>query len=178
MFSLISYKLKVVPKRPILLILLIIGLTISIDVIKDILVGSSGGVQEDIKLTNEFIGVNNLLILLKNIYESVLISHGGIFGNGLVLLVVLLFSIFYLNLRKLPDLLMLSFFSLLIVPIFLGYWNIQVRVLYDIPFQIPFGIALYYLVSATRNTYLLWAFIMLQTSIGIRTLVNFYLIES
>jgi hypothetical protein len=177
-FSLISLKLKIVPKRPILLILLTIGLTISIDVVKDIMIGSSGGVQEDIKLTNEFIGVNNLFILLKNIYESVLISHGGIFGNGLVLLVVLLFSIFYLNLRKLPDLLMLSFFSLLIVPIFLGYWNIQVRVLYDIPFQIPFAIALYYLVSATRNTYLLWAFIMLQTSIGIRTLVNFYLIES
>ncbi|WP_196816625.1 hypothetical protein [Candidatus Nitrosocosmicus oleophilus] len=177
-FSLISLKLKIVPKRPILLILLTIGLTISIDVVKDVMIGSSGGVQEDIKLTNEFIGVNNLFILLKNIYESVLISHGGIFGNGLVLLVVLLFSIFYLNLRKLPDLLMLSFFSLLIVPIFLGYWNIQVRVLYDIPFQIPFAIALYYLVSATRNTYLLWAFIMLQTSIGIRTLVNFYLIES
>ena len=177
-FSLISLKLKVVPKRPILLILLTIGLTISIDVVKDVMIGSSGGVQEDIKLTNEFIGVNNLLILLKNIYESILISHGGIFGNGLVLLVVLLFSIFYLNLRKLPDLLMLSFFSLLIVPIFLGYWNIQVRVLYDIPFQIPFAIALYYLVSATRNTYLLWAFIMLQTSIGVRTLVNFYLIES
>ena len=177
-FSLISLKLKIVPKRPILLILLTIGLTISIDVVKDVMIGSSGGVQEDIKLTNEFIGVNNLLILLKNIYESILISHGGIFGNGLVLLVVLLFSIFYLNLRKIPDLLMLSFFSLLIVPIFLGYWNIQVRVLYDIPFQIPFAIALYYLVSATRNTYLLWAFIMLQTSIGIRTLVNFYLIES
>ena len=177
-FSLISLKLKIVPKRPILLILLTIGLTISIDVVKDVMIGSSGGVQEDIKLTNEFVGVNNLFILLKNIYESVLISHGGIFGNGLVLLVVLLFSIFYLNLRKIPDLLMLSFFSLLIVPIFLGYWNIQVRVLYDIPFQIPFAIALYYLVSATRNTYLLWAFIMLQTSIGIRTLVNFYLIES
>jgi len=177
-FSLISLKLKIVPKIPILLILLTIGLTISIDVVKDVMIGSSGGVQEDIKLTNEFIGVNNLLILLKNIYESILISHGGIFGNGLVLLVVLLFSIFYLNLRKIPDLLMLSFFSLLIVPIFLGYWNIQVRVLYDIPFQIPFAIALYYLVSATRNTYLLWAFIMLQTSIGIRTLVNFYLIES
>ena len=177
-FSLISLKLKIVPKRPILLILLTIGLTISIDVVKDVMIGSSGGVQEDIKLTNEFVGVNNLFILLKNIYESILISHGGIFGNGLVLLVVLLFSIFYLNLRKIPDLLMLSFFSLLIVPIFLGYWNIQVRVLYDIPFQIPFAIALYYLVSATRNTYLLWAFIMLQTSIGIRTLVNFYLIES
>ena len=177
-FSLISLKLKIVPKRPILLILLTIGLTISIDVVKDVMIGSSGGVQEDIKLTNEFIGVSNLFILLKNIYESILISHGGIFGNGLVLLVVLLFSIFYLNLRKIPDLLMLSFFSLLIVPIFLGYWNIQVRVLYDIPFQIPFAIALYYLVSATRNTYLLWAFIMLQTSIGIRTLVNFYLIES
>ena len=177
-FSLISLKLKIVPKRPILLILLTIGLTISIDVVKDVMIGSSGGVQEDIKLTNEFVGVNNLFILLKNIYESILISHGGIFGNGLVLLVVLLFSIFYLNLRKIPDLLMLSFFSLLIVPIFLGYWNIQVRVLYDIPFQIPFAIALYYLVSAARNTYLLWAFIMLQTSIGIRTLVNFYLIES
>ena len=64
-FSIIALKLKVVPKRPILLILLTIGLTISIDVVKDVMIGSSGGVQEDIKLTNEFIGINNLPILLK-----------------------------------------------------------------------------------------------------------------
>ena len=41
-FSLVSMKLKLAPRRPILLVLLTIGLTISIDVIKDIMIGSSG----------------------------------------------------------------------------------------------------------------------------------------
>lgn len=178
LFAIIALRIRVIPKRIVFAIFIAIGVSVSIDVVKDLIVGSSGGVSENIKLTYEFVGINNIFILLENIYASVLISHGGIFGNGLVLVAVFVFSIFYFDPRKLPDLLMLSFLTLLILPIFFGYWNIQVRVLYDIPFQLPFGLALYYLLRITKDPFIFLAFIFLQTAVGIRTVTNFYLIES
>jgi hypothetical protein len=78
-------KLKILPKKKSdYFILIVIGIGVCVDVFRDFMIGSSGGVSENIKLTYEFVGIAKIFIILKNIYESVLISHGGIFANAIV----------------------------------------------------------------------------------------------
>jgi hypothetical protein len=69
------------------------------------------------------------------------------------------------------------FLSAGIVPLTFGWWTLQVRVLYDIPFEIPAAIALYYistrlgisrLVTLAACTWLL--------AVSLVTVMNYYFV--
>jgi hypothetical protein len=163
-------------RKTIAIALIILSCTVVIDISKDFIVGSSGGINEDIKLTREFISLNNLLIYSENLYLTTLISHGGIFGNGLIFSFVLVWTLFIAKLKKPEDLLLMIFFSITSILFLFGQYVAQVRVLYDIPFQIPFAISTIYIFNRTQNYFLLILIIVALSAIGIRELINFYFI--
>ena len=169
--------LKFYQKKAIVFALVILGMTVAIDVSKDFAIGSSGGVREDVKLSGYYINLDNFSIFINNLYSSILISHGGVFGNGIVFSVVLLWALFYSNPKNPGELFLMIFFSILSILIFFGYWNIQVRVLYDIPVQVPFAISLFYIFKKTHNPLLLTAIVLILCSASIRELISFYLLE-
>ena len=174
---LLLLKNKYVLKRTVLISLLAISITIPIDICKDIIIGSSGGIQEDIKLADYYLGFDNLSNFFENLYLSILISHGGIFGNGIVFFFVLIWAIFLAKLKNPFELFFLVFFLVLFIPVFFGYYNLQVRVLFDIPFQIPFVLSLVYLSKRIQSPILLLAVSILISCISLRTLINLYFIE-
>ena len=49
------------------------------------------------------------------------------------------------NLRELANIFIMIFLSTALIPLFIGDYVLQSRVLYDIPFQIPAAISLYYI---------------------------------
>jgi hypothetical protein len=176
LFLLVS-KDRSILKKTIVISLIVIAITILIDVFKDIAIGSSGGIQEDIKLADYYLGLGNLWIFIENLYLSVLISHGGIFGNGIVFFFVLIWAMFLSNLKNPFEIFFLVFFIILFPLIFFGYYNLQVRVLYDLPFQIPFVLSLIHISKRTQNPILFLAVSIIISCISLRTLTNFYFIE-
>ncbi|CAN5666810.1 hypothetical protein BH23THE1_BH23THE1_27760 [soil metagenome] len=163
-------------RKTIAIALIILSCTVVIDISKDFIVGSSGGITEDIQLTRENISLSNLSIVSENLYLTALISHGGIFGNGLIFSLVLVWTLFIAKLKKPEDLFLMIFFSITSFLFLFGLYFVQVRVLYDIPFQIPFAISAIYIFSRTQNYFLLILIIVALSALGIRELINFYFI--
>jgi hypothetical protein len=60
-----------------------------------------------------------------------------------------LFWVLKSNMREPGTVFLMIFLTAGMVPLTFGWWNLQVRVLYDIPFEIPAAIALYYI--STRS---------------------------
>ena len=153
--------------------LIVLSSTIIIDISKDFILGSSGGVRENLKPVNEFISYNYLSIFEQNLIRAVLITHGGIVGNGVILSLVLLWAIFLTNLKEPKDVFLLLFFSIMSIPLLIGSYFVQIRILYDIPFQIPFAICFSYIYSMTRNPTILGSITLVIIAVSIRDLTNF-----
>jgi hypothetical protein len=54
---------------------------------------------------------------------------------------------------------------------------LQIRVLYDVPFQIPMAMAVAYISKKNQNPLLLTSIFLMVCSVSIRCLVNLYLIK-
>jgi hypothetical protein len=173
---LLTFVWKLYNRKTIIIALIILGVTVSIDVSKDFILGSSGGVKENIQLVGEYTSLNNILKFDENLFNTGLITHGGIFGNGVIFLFVLIWSFLISKLKKPTDLFFLISFSIVSVLFFVGSYVAQIRVLYDIPFQIPFAIAVFYTFKKSNNPLILFAVIFILGSISVRDLTNFYYI--
>ncbi len=160
-------------RKAIVIALIVLSSTVIIDISKDFMLGSSGGVREDLKLVKEFISYNYLSIFEQNLVRATLITHGGIVGNGVILSLVLFWAIFRTNLKEPNDIFLLLFFSLMSIPLLIGSYFVQLRILYDIPFQIPFAICIYYIYTMTRNPIILGSITLVIIAVSIRDLTNF-----
>lgn len=160
-------------RKAIVIALIVLSGTIIIDISKDFILGSSGGVRENLKLVNEFISYNYLSIFEQNLIRATLITHGGIVGNGVILSLVLFWAIFLTNLKEPKDIFLLLFFSTMSIPLLIGSYFVQLRILYDIPFQIPFAICISYIYSMTRNPIIFGSITLVIIAVSIRDLTNF-----
>jgi hypothetical protein len=162
-------------RRMIIWLLLAILVSIGVDIAKVSLTGSSGGVEQDIEFAQRSLGIEQFnlrsLILDATMHESL----GGVFSNFIILLLGL-FWVLRSNMRDPGTIFLMIFLSAGLVPLYIGSWTLQVRVLYDIPFEIPAAIALYYISSRSGNILVTLAACTWLVAISLVTVMNYYFV--
>jgi hypothetical protein len=141
------------------------------------LIGSSGGVERDIQVAQTNIGIEQFSMRWSILNATMHDSLGGIFSNFIILLLGL-FWVLKSNVREPSTLFLMIFLSAGIVPLIFGLWVLQTRVLYDIPFEIPAAIALYYISTRSGSSRLvtLAAACTWLVAISLVTVMNYYLV--
>ena len=142
----IYYALKIFPKRRIYLVFLIIALIIAFDVGR-----SSVGIGQTAVERAFFVGESREAGLEQftnrwsNLVRTVQVYVGGIFSNPFFLTAVLIGCTIVSFQRDQISIFVLLFVSLGIIPLFFGDREVMARVFYDIPFQIPAAIGLFFI---------------------------------
>jgi hypothetical protein len=163
-------------KRRIIWLLLAILVSIAIDITKVALIGSSGGVERDIEVAQTNLGNEEINMRWRILDATMHGSLGGVFSNFIILLLGL-FWVLKSNMREPGTLFLIIFLSAGMVPLTFGFWTLQVRVLYDIPFEIPAAIALYYISARAGNRLLtLGAACTWLVAVSLVTVMNYYLV--
>jgi hypothetical protein len=171
----ILLKLNFYLKKNILYLFLSIIPSIVIDSIRTIFIKTSG-VMEDISFAqSQGARLFNPNDIWNNLVNSTHIFMAGQFGNPIIFLLVL-YWFYHCDIKDKSTIWLFVFFSLIFLSVIVGEQEIQTRVLYEIPFQIPAAIALTNIKRNSGNpivfTICFWLLI-----ISIRTASNFYLIQ-
>ena len=106
------------------------------------------------------LSLKNLTNSWENLTYSVNIQNGGFTANC-ILLILCVGWIFYFDKFSVLSLFMTVLLLLSILPIFLGNDVIQTRMIYNIPFQIPASVTLYYILSIGRGGKFLFISVLL-----------------
>ncbi len=162
-------------KKNILYLFLAIIPSIVIDLIRTVLIKTSG-VIEDLSFAQSqgarFFDPNDIW---NNLVNSTHIFMAGQFGNPIIFLLVL-YWFYHCDIKDKSTIWLFVFLSLILLSVIVGEQEIQTRVLYEIPFQIPAAIALTNIKRDSGNaiafTICFWLII-----ISVRTASNFYLIQ-
>jgi hypothetical protein len=163
-------------RKRIIWLLTAILLSIVIDITKVVLIGSSGGVERDIQVAQTNLDIEHLSMRWRVLNATMHDSLGGVFSNFIILLLGL-FWVLKSNMREPSTLFLMIFLSAGMVPLIFGLWVLQTRVLYDIPFEIPAAIALYYISTRSGNRLAtIAAACTWLVAISLVTVMNYYLV--
>jgi hypothetical protein len=161
--------------RRIIWLLLAILISIVVDITRVPLTGSSGGVEQDIQLAQTKLRIEQFdtrwLILNATMHDSL----GGVFSN-FIILILGLFWVLKSNMREPGTVFLVIFLSAGLVPLYIGSWTLQVRVLYDIPFEIPAAMALYYISVRSGSMLVSLAACTWLVSASLLTVMNYYFV--
>ena len=118
------------------------------------------------------ISLKNLTNSWENLTYSVNIQNGGFTANC-ILLILCVGWIFYFDKFSVLSLFMTVLLLLSVLPIFLGNDIIQTRMIYNIPFQIPASVTLYYMLSIRRGgKFLFFSILLCLITISLRHVSN------
>jgi hypothetical protein len=159
-------------RRMIIWLLLAILVSIGVDIAKVSLTGSSGGVEQDIAVAQRSLGIEQFNLRSLILDATMHGSLGGVFSNFIILLLGL-FWVLKSNMRDPGTIFLMIFLSAGLVPLYIGSWTLQVRVLYDIPFEIPAAIALYYISSRSGSMLATVAACTWLVAISLVTVMNY-----
>jgi hypothetical protein len=130
------------------------------------LIGDVSFAQDKIMLSPEILNVWHNLVVTHNI------NLGGILGNSLILLLVL-YWVYVSKLKEKATILIILFLSLSILPIIFADTDVQSRILFEIPFQIPAAIGLYHIKARYGNALFICTCLWLLV-ISVRIVSNFH----
>ena len=163
-------------KKSIILLLLVVLSSVVLDSARIAATGQSGGIERDIYTARQGgVGLEQYMIRWSNLVDIIQIGFGGLFSN-FIIIILGLYWLFRSSLSEPSNIFLLIFLSIGIIPLFIGNWVIQTRILYDIPFQIPAAIALTYVKNQTNGTMILLPICIWLIAMSIRAVSNFYLI--
>src|ERR671918_1730943 len=162
-------------RRRIIWLLLAILVSIGVDITKVSLTGSSGGLEQDIDIAQRGLGIEQFNSRFDILDATMHGSLGGVFSN-FIILILGLFWVLKSNMREPGTIFLMIFLSAGLVPLYIGSWTLQVRVLYDIPFEIPAAIALYYISSRSGNILVTVAACTWLVAVSLITVMNYYLV--
>jgi hypothetical protein len=162
-------------RRIIWLLIFAILPSIVVDVTKVLLTGSSGGIEQDIELAQTGLGIEQFNLRWEILNITMHHSLGGVFSN-FIILTLGLFWVLKSNMREPGTVFLIIFLSAGIVPLFFGSWGIQARVFYDIPFEIPAAIALYYISRRSGSILVTLAACTWLVAVSLFTVINYYLV--
>jgi len=171
-FLLASYRLKIFQRKVVIIVFLIILASVAFDVGKSFLLDTPLGIERDAIIASDIAGAENLSSIWSNLSKTSLVYAGGMFGSFL-LLALGIYWLLRSNLQQMPNLFLAIFLSIGILPILFGDDIIQSRVFYNIPFQIPAAIGLFYLTSQHRGNLLIIAISIWIFTMSIQALINF-----
>src|ERR687892_210523 len=157
-------------------LLLAILVSIGVDIAKVSLTGSSGGLEQDIDVAQRSLGIEQFNLRFDILDATMHGSLGGVFSN-FIILILGLFWVLKSNMREPGTIFVMIFLSAGLVPLYIGSWTLQVRVLYDIPFEIPAAIALYYISSRVGSSILVTlAACTWLVGVSLVTVMNYYFV--
>jgi hypothetical protein len=162
-------------RRIIWLLLFAILPSIVVDITKVLLTGSSGGLEQDLELAQTGLGIEQFNLRWQILNTTMHHSLGGVFGN-FIILILGLFWVLKSNIREAGTVFLMIFLSAGVVPLFFGSWAIQARVFYDVPFEIPAAIALYYLSRRSGSILVPLAGCSWLVAVSLFTVINYYLV--
>jgi hypothetical protein len=167
-------KLKRYSRRNIMLLLLIVLSCVVVDLFKTIAIGSAGGFEKDIEVAQVTgIGPEQFAQRFSNLMITLYTYVGGQFSN-FIIFGLGLYWLLRSNLADASTIFLIICLSVGLFPFLLGNYIIQVRVFYDIPFQIPAAIALSSIWRRTAIPVLPICIFLLNATI--MAVSNFYLI--
>jgi hypothetical protein len=162
-------------RRRITWLLLVILVSIGVDITKMLLTGSSGGLEQDVEFAQTNLGIEQFNLRFLILDSTMHGSLGGVFSN-FIILILGLFWVLKSNMREPGTVFLMIFLSTALVPLYIGSWTLQNRVLYDIPFEIPAAIALYYISSRSRSILVTLAACTWLVAVSLITVMNYYLV--
>jgi hypothetical protein len=129
------------------LIFVVIASSIIVDLGRNLGSPLSGGIVSDLRVAEETqAGISQFGAGWDKVVRTTQVFLGGIYGNVFMLSLALFGSIL-VGFRSTLGILICLFLSLAILPAYFGNFAILSRVLYDIPFQIPVAISLFWLME-------------------------------
>jgi hypothetical protein len=162
-------------KRRIIWLLVAILLSLVVDVTKVFLIGSSGGVEQDIGLAQTNLGIEQFSMRERILQVTMHDSLGGVLSN-FIILILGVFWVLKSNIREPATVFLMIFLSVGMVPLIIGSWTLQVRILYNIPFEIPAAIALYYISARSGSRLVTSAAFTWLVAVSLVTVMNYYFI--
>lgn len=139
------------PKKHLLVLFLVISSSIVVDLVKSSLIDSTTGLEADFSLGVKLgFGISQFGERITTLGETVQTYYGGAFAN-IAILGLVMYWLVRCKARQLANIFVLIFLSSALIPLFLGDWVLQSRVMYDIPFQIPAAISLFALWKGNHN---------------------------
>jgi hypothetical protein len=191
LFLLVMLKFNYYRRKNIILLLLVISSPAAVDVIRTGITGSIGGISSSIQFasqltphtggiapSNQFVpqlGLDQFASFGANLMDSTEHFLGGLFGN-FIILALGLYWLFKANRGEPYNIFILIFLSIGIVPIFFSDWILQTRVFYNVPFQIPAAIGLYYIIKQyqMKGIMILFPICIWLIAVSIVNVSNFY----
>lgn len=162
-------------KRSIIWLIVVITLSIVVDITKTLLTGSSGGLEQDIELAQTRLGIEQFNLRLSILNTTMHDGMGGVFSSFIILILGLLWVI-KSSMRDPGTVFLMIFLSSALIPLFFGNWGIQARLFYDIPFQIPAAIALYYISKRSGTILVALAACTWLVAVSLFAVMNYYLV--
>ena len=173
-FLMIMLKMNHYRRRYIILLLLVVLSSVVIDIIRMNLTGSTGGLERDIQLYTYYgVGSEQFFVRWNNIVDTTEHFLGGLLGNSIILGLGI-YWLFRANYIEPYNIFIMIFLSIGIMPLFFGDWNVQSRVFYNIPFQIPAAVGLNYIKQQSKGIMILLPICIWLTTISVVSVSNFY----
>jgi hypothetical protein len=167
-------------RKSIIILLLVTLASVVIDIARISITGSISGIAADTEIAGGYTGSEEYIQRWATLIETIHIYIGGQFSNFIVIALGL-YWLFFSTLRKASDIFLIIFLSTAIIPLFVGNSALQIRVLYNIPFQIPAAIGLTYMnnrAGSAHNRIFVAASIMWLIAMSIFAVSNFALIST
>lgn len=144
-FLFVVLMLNYYARRRIFVLYLILSSSIAVDILKSTWIGSSSGLEVDLSVgVTHGLGISQFGERLKTLADTVQIYYGGVYAN-IAILGLVIYWLIHCRTRESANIFIMIFLSTALVPLFLGDYVLQSRVLYNVPFQIPAAISLYYI---------------------------------
>jgi hypothetical protein len=164
-------------RRIIWLLLFGVGLSIAVDLVRASLTGSSTGLEQDIEIAQRALGPEHFGARWQVLNATMHDSLGAVFSNFIILVLGLIW-VLKSNQREPGTVFLMIFLSVGVVPLFFGNWALQARTFYDIPFEIPAAISLYYLKNRSGSIFVVLATCTWLAAVSMFTVMNYYFIPT
>jgi hypothetical protein len=156
-------------------LLIVILVSVGVDITKVLLTNSSGGLVQDVELAQTNLGIEQFNTRFDTLDSTMHGSLGGLFSN-FIILILGLFWVLKSNIREPSTIFLMIFLSLGLIPLNIGGWILQVRVLYDMPFEIPAAIGLYYISRRSESILVTLAACTWLVAVSLITVMNYYFV--
>jgi hypothetical protein len=173
-FLAIMLKLNRYRRQSIVLLLLVALASVIIDVARTTITSSSSGIEKDIEVAKVTgVGPEQFALRWSNLLRTIYSYVGGQFSN-FIIFTLGLYWLFRSSIREPATIFLITYLSIGLFPFLLGDYRIQTRVFYDIPFQIPAGIALYFIRKQALSSVTLLPICIWIIGTSITAVSNFY----
>jgi len=173
-FLAIMLKLNYYRRQSIVLLLLVVLASVIIDVARTTITSSASGIEKDIEIAKVTgVGPEQFSLRWSNLLRTIYSYVGGQFSN-FIIFTLGLYWLFRSGIREPATIFLITYLSIGLFPFLLGDYRIQTRVFYDIPFQIPAGIALYFIRKQAISSVMLLPICIGLIGTSITAISNFY----